>query len=90
MNLTIRNIPEEVINSIKKKAEINRRSLNSEILILLESSLLEITKERQAEIAKKQMSALSKFVGKWNDDRSTKDIIADIYESRTVGSDVVL
>ena len=90
MNLTIRNIPEEVINSIKKKAAKNRRSLNSEILILLERSLKEITKEKEIEIAKNQMSALNEFVGKWNDDRSTKDIIADIYESRTVGSDVVL
>ncbi|BAZ47352.1 hypothetical protein NIES4102_43980 (plasmid) [Chondrocystis sp. NIES-4102] len=36
-NITIRDLPEEVLNAIKQKATANRRSINSEILCGLES-----------------------------------------------------
>jgi len=39
LNLTIKNIPEEVHAVLKESAEKNRRSLNSEILVRLERDI---------------------------------------------------
>lgn len=38
--LTLKNIPDELYESIKKAAREHRRSLNSEVLVRLESMLL--------------------------------------------------
>lgn len=37
-SLTIRNIPEDVLDILRKRAQRNHRSLNGEILAVLESS----------------------------------------------------
>ena len=87
MNLTIRNIPDYIIRKIKTLSEIEKRSLNSEILILLESGLQKessltgnrsINNETQARI-------WNKLSGEWKDKRSTDEIIEDIYSNRSAG-----
>lgn len=40
MNLTLKNIPEEIYTRLKSAAEANRRSLNSEAIVRLEAALL--------------------------------------------------
>ena len=40
MNLTLKNIPEEVYQRLKAAAEAHRRSLNSEAIVCLETALL--------------------------------------------------
>jgi len=37
--LTIKNIPEEVYMRLKQQAEINRRSLNSEVIVCIEQAI---------------------------------------------------
>jgi len=94
MNVTVRNIPEEVISRIRTLSTMERRSLNSEILVILESGLAgktdnlfskhnNITKELQVDI-------WNGLAGKWEDERSTQAIIDDIYGMRTSGRDVEL
>jgi len=94
MNITVRNIPDEVINKIRTLSQIERRSLNNEILIILEQGLNErlaspdnikryIAKELQAGIWRG-------LADKWEDARSTQEIIEDIYENRTIGRPVAL
>lgn len=94
MNLTIRNIPDEVINKIRTLSQVERRSLNSEILMVLERGLNEklghlfniknnMTKELQINIWRG-------FENKWDDDRSTEEIITDIYNNRTMGRNIEL
>jgi plasmid stability protein len=89
MNITVRNIPDEVIRKIKTLSHKSKRSLNNEILVILEQSLQDemrvnfgvtshLTRDVQVSIWKKLASA-------WHDERSTQDIIEDIYESRTLG-----
>ena len=89
MNLTIRNIPDDVINKIRTLSQMEKRSLNNEILFVLERGMQEevrhffnikrnISKNAQINIWKR----LSK---EWQDDRSTDEIINDIYNSRTLG-----
>jgi len=94
MNLTVRNIPEEIIKKIRTLSELEKRSLNNEILILLERGVQEeintffnfknnITKGTQINIWKR----LSK---EWDDDRSAQEIIDDIYTNRTLGREIEL
>ncbi len=59
-NLTIKNIPDNVLRKVKRKAKLNRRSLNSEVIKTLEdlvtsakintSLLIEKAKELRAEL----------------------------------------
>lgn len=37
--VTVKNIPEELYNRLKSVAEINRRSLNSEIIVCIENAV---------------------------------------------------
>jgi hypothetical protein len=38
-NLTIRGIPEDVYEALKKSAESNRRSINNEVIVLIERAM---------------------------------------------------
>ena len=59
-NLTIKNIPDNVLRKVKRKAKLNRRSLNSEVIKNLEglvtsakintNLLIEKAKELRAEL----------------------------------------
>jgi plasmid stability protein len=94
MNITIRNIPDDVIDKIKTISKMEKRSLNNEILLVLERGIEDelrnsfnikrnVSRDSQIEIWKK----LSK---QWKDDRTTEEIIEDIYDSRTLGREVEL
>jgi plasmid stability protein len=91
-NITIRNIPDDIINKIKVLSETERRSLNSEILVILEKGLItENNQKNNSNISKEtQIKIWSQLSGKWKDDRSTKEIIDDIYQSRTEGREFIL
>jgi plasmid stability protein len=39
-NITLKNIPDDLYAALKKSAELNRRSLNSEILVCIEKTLV--------------------------------------------------
>ncbi len=87
MNLTIRNIPDYIINKIKTLSEIEKRSLNSEILILLEKGLLNESSlsSNRCINNETQIRIWSKLSGTWKDKRSTDEIIEDIYSNRSAG-----
>ncbi len=92
VNLTIRNIPDEIIKRIKTLSKLERRSLNNEILILLEkglSSELDL-KERKFINKELQIEIWRELSGLWKDKRKTKEIIEDIYSTRTNGREVKL
>ncbi|MCK5148293.1 hypothetical protein KAR48_16165 [bacterium] len=89
MNLTIRNIPDDVINKIRTLSQMERRSLNNEILLVLERGIQEEVKHFfniKRNISKNiQIDIWRRLSKEWQDDRSTDAIIKDIYNSRTLG-----
>lgn len=91
-NLTIRNIPEELLRSLRKLSQKERRSLNSEILILLEKSLKEHNLEKHGDTisVEAQAEMWSKLAGEWDDPRPADEIIADVLSHRTLGRKVEL
>lgn len=94
MNITVRNIPDEVIEKIRTLSKMEKRSLNSEILLVLEKGTQEELHQRfdiKKNISKSaQIDIWKKLSNQWQDERSTDDIIKDIYENRTLGREVKL
>ena len=94
MNLTIRNIPDDVINKIRTLSQMEKRSLNNEILFVLEQGIQEEVQHFfniKRNISKNvQISIWKKLSKEWQDDRSTSEIINDIYNSRTLGREFQL
>ena len=94
-NITVRNIPENVFSKIKKLSTLERRSINNEILIVLESGLAHEAgsnyKTSKKTIPKElQLRIWKDLSGKWEDDRTTEQIKEDIINSRTLGRDINL
>lgn len=91
-NLTIRNIPNEMMNKIKTLSEIQKRSMNSEILFILEKGLLFENSQKSDKLLSKdtQVKIWNKLSGKWKDKRKTSEIINDIYSARSKGREFSL
>ncbi len=92
INLTIRNIPNNVINKIKTLSTIQKRSINSEILLILERGLLFENSVKSDKLLSKETQIIiwSKLSGKWKDNKETNDIINTIYSDRSKGRDFSL
>ena len=89
-SITLRNIPNEIIDVAKILATLEKRSLNNELLLLIEKGIINHkaqTKTTDDHLLSKeaQIQMWKEFLGAWKDSRSTKKIIQDIYESRTPG-----
>jgi plasmid stability protein len=90
-NLTVRNIPDDVLERIRQRSQIDRRSLNNELIVVLEKGLsIEDSTNRKYPDRDLQLQIWNDLAGRWKDGRSTDEIIRDIYESRTEGRAVDL
>jgi len=93
-SITVRNIPEELLEKLKTLASIERRSLNSEILYILEQGTSRVYEERMRRripISRStQVEIWKRLLGAWTDSRSAKEIIRGIYAGRTGGREVEL
>ena len=94
MNLTIRNIPDDVINKIRTLSQMEKRSLNNEILLVLERGIQEEVKhlfDVKRNVSKTaQINIWKRLSKKWQDERTTEEIIDDIYNGRTLGREFQL
>ena len=94
MNITVRNIPEEIVRKIRALSQMGKRSLNNEILLLLERGVQEevnhLAKTKKNISKETQLNIWKKLANEWDDERSTQEIINDIYENRTLGREVNL
>lgn len=93
-NITVRNIPDSVFEKIKLLSEIDRRSLNNELLIVIEKGAEALEKQipqpRPKMSMETQVSLWAELCGQWQDPKSTKKTIKEIYDARTLGREVAL
>ena len=93
-SITVRNIPQEILDRLKTLSSVERRSLNNEILIVLERGTYTEYEEkvhRRKYLSRSTQKELwASLLGSWEDSRSTEEIIKDIYSHRTTGRDVKL
>lgn len=94
-SLTLENIPESLLESLRERAEANRRSLTQEVLHLLESALERPASVHEAEArgmlqARNQADAWAALAGRWQSDLEPRVEIDRILSARTRGHDVEL
>lgn len=93
-NITVRNIPDSVFEKLRLLSEIDRRSLNNELIIAIESGVRVLERQHSGmEIRlspETQTTLWSELSGKWKDQKSKEKQIKEIYDSRTLGRDVSL
>lgn len=93
-NITIRNIPDSIMEKIRTLSTIEKRSINNELLLIIEAGLNEEserkTKNENIIPKESQIRIWEQLMGRWEDDRSAKEIIEDIYAHRTPGRNIDL
>ena len=93
-SITLRNIPDELLARLRTLAILEKRSLNNEILMVLEKGLARESEYRTKFKTHLSMDAQIKIwqnlCGQWQDNRSTDEIIRDIIDSRSEGRSVDL
>ena len=95
-SMTIRDIPDDVMERLKVLSKRERRSLNREFVVIVErglrASIDELSHGEPAPhlSASGQADLWATLAGKWEDERPTAGIIADIRNARTLGREVVL
>jgi len=55
VNITLKNVPEPVYRAIKREAQRNRRSLNAEMIRVLEAEAIEAERRRQLKSLRKEL-----------------------------------
>lgn len=90
-SVTIRNVPENVLDGLRKLSLSERRSLNSQILVILEEALRMEPKVKACAISvDAQIDLWSRLADDWEDTRPAEEIAADIVSNRTYGRKVTL
>ena len=94
--LTLRDIPPAMHARLRLLSARERRSLNSEVLVLLEEGLAQRSQQHMPAPSapppsrELQLAIWEELAGSWEDDRSTEEIVDDIRASRTLGREVSL
>ncbi len=92
-SITLKGVPDELLDALRKLAEEERRSLNQEAIYLLERAVAAYSDSeaaaRREEVAR-QADAWRNLAGRWQSQRDADDEIEDIYDARTPGRDVEL
>jgi plasmid stability protein len=95
-SLTLKNLPDELLQSLRDAAERDRRSLTQEMVYLLEAALgrREAPTSRSPSPARldaeAQVAAWRKLAGKWESDVDAATEAEHIMEERTPGREVDL
>jgi len=96
VNLTVRNIPDEILKRIRIFAARERRSLNSELLIVIEDGIARrISGETGTSgngyvpgsgsgmvSAGAREKLWKELCGSWNGERSLSEIVSEVYAGR--------
>lgn len=90
-SLTLKNVPEALLDELRERATSERRSLNQEALHLLEEALWRSPREASIDDEiRLQVEEWSKLAGRWKSDLPVEEEIAQILGSRTGGRPVDL
>ena len=88
-SLTIKGIPDDVLNRLREKARTERRSLTQQVLVMLERGL-ESDAQLRTDRVSEQVEVWRRLAGGWVSDESVSAETDRIYRARTAGRDVEL
>jgi plasmid stability protein len=89
-SLTLKNLPDELLESLREAAERDRRSLTQEIIHLLDQAVRESDGQRSHPgfDAETQLAAWRRLAGRWQSDVDAKTESKRLMKRRTRGRDV--
>jgi plasmid stability protein len=92
-SFTLRNIPETLLEGLRILSERERRSLNNELLVVLEEGLVAKAERAEARPLAPELQAQLwlELCGKWEDEeRSAEATIEELRSARSMGREVSL
>ena len=93
-SLTIKNLPESLLRRLRVLAEVDDRSLNRQVIRLLEEAVLNRETGTDLaslqELSRRQAAAWRSLSGRWESDLSPEDEGTAIVNARTAGRPVEL
>jgi len=93
-SITIKDIPQDLLERLRRQAAHDKRSMNKEVVHLLDLALSgEMAPADAATMGRRidaQVQAWSRLAGRWESDLETDDEIEQIYAARTPGRRVDL
>lgn len=91
-NITVRNIPVSIFDKLRLLSEIDRRSLNNELLVALETGVKELERTHPRSSAgvtpASQLALWKGLCGKWKDKKTKEAQIKELLEDRTMGREI--
>jgi plasmid stability protein len=93
-SITIKDLPENLLERLRRRAREDKRSMNREVIHLLDLALaretVQTAKEARSREVDRQVQVWRSLAGRWDSDLDTAEEIAGIYAARTPGRDVDL
>lgn len=98
-SLTLKNLPDQLLGRLRERASQDRRSLNQELIFLLDHALADSGSPMSQSVApggvptfaaERQIRAWSSLAGRWDSDLSAEEEIESILRRRTRGREVEL
>ena len=86
-SLTIKDIPPDLLEQLKARAETERRSLTQEVIMLL-SEGVSSSAQRPGRSRDEQVAAWRVLAGQWRSDLTVEEEISSIFSARTAGRKV--
>ena len=92
-NITVRNIPASVFDKLRLLSELDRRSLNNELLVAIENGVMDLERKHprlsEGVNPAAQIALWKGFCGKWKDVKTKEEQIRELHEDRTMGREVL-
>jgi plasmid stability protein len=84
-SITLKNLPEDLLQALREAAERDRRSLTQEIIYLLDSAVSNMSEPSDGRrvVIDAQVAAWRKLAGKWESDVDAATESARILKERT-------
>ncbi len=93
-SITIKDIPEDLLERLRRRAAYDRRSMNKEVVHLLDLALSGETAPADASTMARridaQLQAWNRLAGRWESELEPADEIEQIYRARSPGRRVDL
>ncbi|MGH8651978.1 MAG: FitA-like ribbon-helix-helix domain-containing protein [Gammaproteobacteria bacterium] len=90
-SITIKDIPHNLLERLRARAALDKRSMNKAIIHLLDQALSETNDDpaiRLREQLDSHVQAWSRLAGRWDSDRGSAEEIDEIYAARSEGRTV--
>ena len=90
-SLTLKDIPDELLELLRQRAKQEDRSLNQQVLELLAGAVATApSKVAVGEEIASQVAAWRELAGQWSSEQSVQEELDELYGARTLGREVEL